>query len=121
MKHHKKRYNKKGAELSMNVIVITILVILVLVIVALIFTGGMTTLSNRIKRFFQGSAIDIQTAVVDCNNICTSHQAAPLDEYIEQFCGGALFNIDTDGDGTIDKSDQTCIDLHVSCPTITCP
>jgi flagellar basal body-associated protein FliL len=116
-----KRYNKKGAELSMNVIIITILVILVLVIVALIFTGGMSTLSDRIRNIFKKSATDAQTAVIECQSICQNHQAAPLDEYVNQFCRDKTFNLDTDGDGVVDKSDQTCQDLQVGCPTITCP
>src|SRR3989344_3186260 len=44
--------NKKGAELSITVIVVIILALLVLIVVALIFLGGSTGLTQRLKNVF---------------------------------------------------------------------
>ena len=42
--------NKRGAELSMNVIVVSILVILVLLVLAFFFLGGTSNLFEQIQK-----------------------------------------------------------------------
>jgi flagellar basal body-associated protein FliL len=65
--------NKKGAELSMNVIVISILVILVLVIVAAFFMFGMTGLGQKIQSIFGigVAGTDLSLAQQSCEQYCT--------------------------------------------------
>ena len=65
--------NKKGIELSMNVIVIAILVILVLLFVALFFSVGFSDITNKIKQIFQGKAIDIGIIKSNCDGFCSSY------------------------------------------------
>src|SRR3989344_6010553 len=110
---------KRGAELSMNVIIITILVILVLVVVAMIFTGGMAKLQQRISSIFKSQALDLQTAIVECNGYCNSYQASSgnLDKYRDQFCSKE-FQIDTNNDNKIDLT-GTCSQIGSSCDYIT--
>ncbi|GEM_PF-2818033 len=64
--------NKRGQELSMSTIVIIILAILVLAIVALIFLGGTTGLSQRLKSIFlPQQAIASDLAIQTCNQWCS--------------------------------------------------
>jgi len=116
------KVNKKGAELSMNVIIITILAVLVLVVVAVIFTGGMSTLTNKIRGLFQHQALDLQSAISECNSYCNSYQISGIEKYKNSFCGDdeTNFDIDTNGDGTADLIDQKCNDLNVQCEAINC-
>lgn len=43
---------KKGAELSMNVVIIAIIAVLVLVVTAIVFTGGVSNAVQRMREFF---------------------------------------------------------------------
>jgi len=109
---------KKGTELSMNVIIITILVILVLVVVAIIFTGGMANLTNRIKQVFGAQALDLQTSLVECNGYCNGFQASggKITKYRDQYCEKE-FEIDTNKDNKIDLV-GTCSSLGATCEPI---
>ena len=64
--------NKKGAELSINVIIIAILVILVLVIVAAFFTSASSKLFSSIKDIFTkgSSGTDRVLAEQFCQQYC---------------------------------------------------
>ena len=44
--------DKKGAELSMNVVIIAIIAVLVLVVVAIVFTGGVANAVGTMREFF---------------------------------------------------------------------
>jgi len=117
------RKNKKGAELSMNVVIITILAVLVLVVVAIVFTGNMGVLVSKIKGLFQSQGIDAQKAVADCYGFCNSYRTTGIDNFKDSFCNeneNTNFDIDTNGDGKIDLYDQDCADLNVPCAEITC-
>ena len=116
----RRKVNKKGAELSMNVIIITILAVLVLVIVAVIFTGGMSSLTNKIRNIFQHQALDLQSAISECNGYCNGYSISKVDSYKDSFCGynDKKFDIDTDGDGEADLLGQTCPQLNVQCDEI---
>ena len=80
---------KKGAELSVNVIIIAILAILVLVIVAFIFSGGASKISSTIKDLFTGSTSDdLAGARIDCNSLCLEAKGLsdPVNQKESQFC-----------------------------------
>lgn len=65
--------DKKGAELSINIIIIAILVILVLIIVAAFFTGTANQLFTSIKDIFTKgtSGTDRTLAEPFCQQYCT--------------------------------------------------
>ena len=113
--------DKRGVELSMNVIIIAIIVIIVLVVVVLFFTGGMASLTGKIKSLFGTQTIGTSEALLKCNTYCSNYESTQRSVYLDNFCGKQTFDIDTDGDGTVDRSDQTCTDLGASCSAITCP
>ncbi len=109
---------KRGQGLSMNTIIITILVVLVLVVVAVFFTGGMSSLINKIRGVVGSSAIDVSSAQLQCNGYCENYDLTGLPSYRDNFCGGKTFDIDSDGDGEADLEQQTCKRLNVNCPVI---
>ncbi|MDD5650568.1 MAG: hypothetical protein PHF86_09165 [Candidatus Nanoarchaeia archaeon] len=116
--------NKKGAELSMNIIIITILVVIVLVIMAVFFTGGMASLTKKISNIFSGQLTDISEATTKCNAYCVNYQNQNSDiiksSMMDNFCNGK-FDVDLNGDGkiTADEQGKTCNTLGISCG-ITC-
>ncbi len=92
--------DKKGAELSFNVIVVAILVILVLVIVAYFFIGGVTKLVNQI---FGVGPDDISTASSSCSSKCLLAQSLDTtSKKSSEYCR-KTWKFDVDGDGQIDK------------------
>jgi hypothetical protein len=112
--------NKKGAELSMNVIIISILVIVVLVIVLLVFTGQMGNFVGKIKNLVGAQGVDLNTAIIKCEGYCNNYQTSGIKSYAKSFCGDKTFDIDKDGDGKISSSEEdlTCQDLNVACSAI---
>tara|TARA_Y100000310_G_scaffold336728_1_gene422048 strand:+ start:473 stop:835 length:363 start_codon:yes stop_codon:yes gene_type:complete len=64
--------DKKGAELSVNVVIIAILAILVLVVVAFIFTGGASKFTETVRNILNPvpKGNDIAFAVSECNTKC---------------------------------------------------
>jgi hypothetical protein len=93
------RLNKRGAELSINVIIIAILVIIVLVIVAAFFTGGSSKLFKNIKEIFGGATAgtDRSFAESNCNLYCS--QAAELQNPSKSPYCTKYFEIDENSDG----------------------
>ena len=67
---------KRGAELSMNVIIIAILVIIVLVVIAAFFMGGFSQMVSKINQLFTGRirGTDIPIAVTSCESLCQEAQ-----------------------------------------------
>ncbi len=64
--------NKRGAELSFNVIIIAILVILVLVVIAAFFLGGF----GKLVEILSGQVIDsVDAASSSCNSNCLLAQS----------------------------------------------
>jgi len=113
--------NKKGAELSMNVIIISILVIVVLVIILLVFTGQMGSFVGKLKTLFGSQGVDLNTAIIKCEGLCQSYQTSGIKSYASDFCGDKTFNIDKDGDGKISETTEKglmCKDLNVVCSAI---
>lgn len=123
--------NKKGAELSMNVIIITILVVLVLVVVAVFFTGGMSSLTQRISGIFTGQLTDLSQATASCNSYCLRYQEANSNnnniialQMQTNFCTNK-FNVDLNANGKLDttpviEKDKTCGSLGINCESLTC-
>jgi|SRR3989338_4597564 len=106
--------NKKGAELSMNVIIISILVILVLVVLAFFFLGGTSTLFNRI----QGVGPDsLDTARSDCTSKCQFAQSINL-KGESSYCR-VTFNVDSNDDRIADEKHHCWSDtVGITCPGI---
>jgi len=114
--------NKKGAELSLNVVVITILVVLVLAIVVVIFSGGMGSLYGRMTDIFKSQPIDKATQLTKCNGYCSNFELSggKGEDYVIAFCN-TLYSVDYNGDGTLDETEKKqydCLDLGASCPSI---
>ena len=115
---------KRGAELSMNVIIVAIIVILVLVVVIVFFLGGFTTVGNKIRDVFNAGGTDIQTAIVKCNTWCGNYETTKQDIWKNNFCGvpGTTFDIDVNNDGKmdpqIDRKGQNCFQIGASCVSI---
>jgi len=109
--------NKKGAELSMNVIIISILVILVLVVVAFFFLGGTAKLFSGIKQF---SPDNIEIAVGDCNSKCQLAQtySNPTQIKTSGYCRKQVM-VDGDGDDIADEIHRCYSNtIGVECPGV---
>lgn len=91
--------NKRGAELSINVIIIAILVILVLVIVAAFFTGTSSKLFSSVRDIFRTSmaGTTLQLAEQNCQSYCI--QAKDLQNPLRSAYCNSYFNIDIDNNG----------------------
>lgn len=46
------KLSKKGSELSLNTLIFLILGVVVLIVIALIFTGGFSAFTSKLKSFF---------------------------------------------------------------------
>lgn len=97
--------NKKGAELSLNVVVVAVLVIMVLVVVTIFFLGGMGGMTSKIKSMFFGTlaGTDRTIAVQTCQTRCEQAKLLPI-PMTSAFCSS--FYIDDDGNGEADKNDK---------------
>ncbi|MEK6841257.1 MAG: hypothetical protein AABX45_01535 [Nanoarchaeota archaeon] len=96
------KINKKGAELSINVIIIAILFILVLVIVAAFFTGGSSKLFKAVRDIFTGTTAGTDRALAEQNCQLYCSQSATLQNPSRSAYCTKFFNIDADGDGESD-------------------
>lgn len=92
--------SKKGAELSMNIIIIAILAILVLVIVAGVFTGTFGKLMDILRGSSQDS---LSTATSMCTNDCdvASSYETPQEKTNSKYCR-ETWKLDADADGKTD-------------------
>jgi len=73
----KKNMNKKGAELSINVIIIAVLALVVLVVLILIFTGRIGKVgkgTEEASKQFELSRCDIPGTGRYCSNNCGTDQ-----------------------------------------------
>lgn len=64
--------NKKGQDISMNIIVTAIIALLVLVILVIVFTGGITNTVDKMRTFltFGTSGKTMEFAKEQCNANC---------------------------------------------------
>jgi len=109
--------NKKGAELSMNVIIVAILVILVLVILAYFFLGGTAKLFGGIQQY---APDNIDIAKQDCASKCELAQTYTIDSQKTNsgYCTKWI-KYDKDGDGVYDQR-RRCYadDIDIDCPGV---
>ena len=112
----KPNYNmdKKGAELSMNVIVISILVILVLVVLSYFFLGGTATLFEKIQNV---GPDDLDNAKSDCRSKCQFAGSLNINDD-SSYCR-TTFKVDTNEDGIADEKHHCWSDtVNIDCPGI---
>lgn len=115
--------DKKGAELSFNVIIIAILVILVLVIVAAFFAGGVTKLINLI---FGAAPDPLDSASTTCSTQCSIAQSRSENTIKNSGYCKKWFKFDTDEDGNLEKDIEGNIKkfhcyespISISCPGV---
>jgi len=109
--------NKRGAELSMNVIVVSILVILVLLVLAFFFLGGTSNLFEQIQKV---GPDNLETATNDCLSKCQSAQSYTSDiaKGNSGFCS-TTYNVDSDSDGIADERHHCWSNtIGVDCPGV---
>jgi flagellar basal body-associated protein FliL len=129
------RRGKRGAELSMNVIIIAILVIIVLVVVAAFFMGGFSQMINKINQLFTGrlKGTDIPIAVTTCESLCQEAQLLSTESLksSSSYCTKYFYLEWRRQDGDVDYEDEDgkknpikyyCDEqpLSVGCPGVTC-
>lgn len=109
--------DKRGAELSMNVIIISILVILVLVVLAAFFLGGTSNLFSRIKQI---APDNLDIAVSDCQSKCQLAQTYDGDTAKKSsgYCRKEIA-VDTNGDNIADQMHRCWSnEINVPCPGV---
>ena len=111
--------NKKGAELSITVIVVIILALLVLIVVSLIFLGGSTGLTQRLKNvFLPQQAIAADLAIQNCNQWCSlAESMTPENAKKSAYCTSYQAGVDykQPKDGNPDKDiDEKLIRYYCS-------
>ena len=109
--------NKKGAELPMNVIIISILVILVLLVIAFFFLGGTSNLFQKIQSV---GPDNLETAARDCTSKCQLAQTSNSNILKEKssYCS-TTYPIDSNSDGVTDEKHHCWSDtLGIDCPGV---
>ena len=115
--------NKRGIELSMNVVIIAILAILVLIFVSLFFTGGFTGIANKIKEIFGAQPIDEGTLRIRCDGLCSNYDlinsvSAKRDVW-NQFCN-EVREAYINNNGKIDTGESRTCEEITNCASINC-
>ena len=106
--------NKKGVELSMNVIIISILVILVLVVLSFFFLGGTANLFEKIQSV---GPDNLDTAKSDCRSKCQFAGSLNIKED-SSYCR-TTFKVDTNEDGIADEKHHCWSNtVNIDCPGI---
>ena len=100
---------KKGAELSINVIVILILAILALLVISVIFLGGAGSLNERLQNIFGGTTVVYEPEYfkLQCEQYCSAAQTAD-DPAKTPWCTFTFERVDTDGNGEPNLLTATC-------------
>lgn len=97
--------NKKGAELTLNTVIVGILVVLVLIVVVTFFVGGTTGLTRTIRGVFYGTTAGTSEvlAVQSCESRCDQASLLPTPTLRRKsaFCAQP-FEIDKDNNGEAD-------------------
>tara|TARA_Y100000034_G_scaffold136460_1_gene213058 strand:- start:1823 stop:2191 length:369 start_codon:yes stop_codon:yes gene_type:complete len=109
--------NKRGAELSMNVIIISILVILVLLVLAFFFLGGT---SNLFEKFQTISPDNLDIATRDCTSKCQLAQTSSGNIVKEKssYCS-TTYHIDSNSDNVADEKHHCWSNtIGVDCPGV---
>jgi len=106
--------NKKGAELSMNVIIISILVILVLVVLSFFFLGGTSTLFEKIQSV---GPDNLDTAKSDCRSKCQFAGSLNIKDD-SSYCR-TTYKVDTNEDGISDEKHHCWSNIvNIDCPGV---
>lgn len=124
---------KKGAELSLNVIIIAVLALIVLVIVAATFLGGWSALKEKLglsQAIVQGA--DYNLAIQNCQLWCTEASDLPVDKQkLSSYCVQTQ-NVDVNRNDKLDDTERDMVcdvenskpgydnSLDVSCSNIKC-
>jgi flagellar basal body-associated protein FliL len=107
--------DKRGAELSMNVIIIAILVLLVLVVLGYFFLGGSTKIFQGINQF---TSDNLENARNDCSSRCQLAQNYETnDQKINSGYCKKQINYDKNNDNIADEKVR-CYSSYVN---IQCP
>ena len=129
-----KIFNKKGVELTLNVVIISILVLLVMVVIVGMFLGGTSQLKDFASKILRQNVAgtDIDIAIGQCEQWCAQARDWPEDlKKTSPYCM-QNFNLDLNGDGTADLVDSndkgmgyigySCREsvLGVPCPDVAC-
>ncbi len=97
--------NKKGAELTLNTVIVGILVVLVLIVVITFFLGGTSGLTRTIRGIFYGTTAGTSEtiAVQSCQNRCDQALLLPTAALrkASAFCMQP-FELDKNNDGEAD-------------------
>ena len=110
--------NKKGAELSLNIIIIAIIVIVVLVVVIAFFTGTISGIFDRLRGIAPDS---LDVAVQDCTGKCQLAQSFDTSaaKKSSSYCKKTI-KVDTNEDGIADEKHHCWSNvINVDCPGIT--
>lgn len=110
--------DKKGAELSMNVIIIVIILVIVLVVMVSFFYGGFGSLTDRIRQVGPDTK---DVAVADCKSKCQLAQGSEGDNAKEKssYCR-KLVNVDSNLDGKVDQKHRCWSnEIGEQCPGVT--
>jgi|SRR3989344_387350 len=114
---------KRGAELSFNIIIIVIILVIVLVIVAAFFTGSFTKLVEQITR---AGPDNLQNSLSECRSSCQLAQTYETENQKSKsrYCR-ANWHFDVDDDGNLEKDGDDLREYHCwefpieeSCPGV---
>lgn len=99
--------NKRGQGLSMNTVIIGIIVLVVLIVIIAFFTGGTSTIVQKVQQIFGGTAAqDFEIAVENCKahcDIALDYEQKNLDLDKTAYCS-QTFKLDIEPkDGAVDK------------------
>ena len=110
--------NKRGAELSFNMIIIAVLGLLVLVVLGALFLGKLSGVTDSTNKVFS----PLSVAQAGCSTNCNSDKLTGSKSYCS-----AEYSLDADSDGKIDMDgDQVkkykCNEAPISsiCPEVAC-
>ena len=113
--------NKRGqGSLSMNTIVVAIIAIIILLLLVTFFTGGLSTIGQRITEVFRTgtSGYDLDLAVKNCQDYCIRAQSLPANQQPSSaYCKQSLNVKDLD---TGETTPRTCVSLIGSCSGVSC-
>ncbi len=109
--------NKKGAELSMNLVIIGVILIIVLLVAATFFLGGTSNVWQRVKDVFGGAAGNDRAYVEQtCQQYCITAQSS-VNPQNSAYCTKGFDIIDVEGE------DLKCWgnEINVPCSGVSCP
>lgn len=110
--------DKRGQGLSMNIVVVAIIAVIILVIIAIIFTGGVGRVWNRMGEFFQigTTGRSLEFIQQQCDIACSTAQTMG-DPSRSSYCQQS-FQWDQNTNGKIEEgeADYRCYDSRINVP-----